>query len=350
MSARSFILKNCLAQFFISFLIINAIEPNVQQNKEKNNNIKVINNIIEDFADDFFKVPISFTRTGMKNFMTNIYNSNQYLSCLPHKFNHISDFLKYGLNTPYPRTYLKSVFDLFGQRLKGSIFVNSYSFCEFIEDVHGTLKQYMSFDKDMAERKAVVKEQILEMFANHSNLRKEDPEKFLDKLSGNILYSLDNQLEDRDTSLDRAQQSIYDFLEISLNKLVWNPADQNYIWESVRLLSYQLENLIKIHAIRDYEVLDKLYWSIIYRFCYFLDMFAGELKPECYAIINNDLEQAKLPLLTLQEQEFFMTTKLDYLKNAIFIAQAKLIAKDRGLITQEISKTKKNNPKRATQA
>ena len=65
---------------------------------------------------------------------------------------------------------------------------------------------------------------------------------------------------------------LVDFLEIAMAKLIWSPEEHEKIWENVKAISRQLEVLIQHNILNDANDLDDLYWTLIHRFCFFLEI------------------------------------------------------------------------------
>jgi hypothetical protein len=173
-------------------------------------------------------------------------------------------------------------------------------------------------------------------------MAKNDPDKFFEVAALEIINTIDSHSLEHDATLADLQRSIFEFLEISISKLMWNTTYKKHVWQSVKALSSKLEDVLHANGISDLTQLDKLYWSLIHRFSYFLEIAGSELDHEAYLEIEKDLEQKKLAMFVLEEQEIFLLPKLDYLKRYVFDGHAKSHARNNfGIISEDIIPTRK---------
>ena len=286
---------------------------------------------------DSFLEPVSFTRVGMRHFFTKIFNRSEYSrNFLPYNFTHLVSFLQYGHKTSMPRNYIKSVLDLFGQKLKSTNFIAAERVCLLFDNLQDIIEDHMSLEIDYKLKKSAISDCIYDHLLNDFELYKADPISFIDKLSDNVLKVISVQRDDQDISVEKLQQTVGEFFELILNKIIWTPMLQVEVWESVKLIACQLEKMQALNIISNDEALDKHYWSLVHRFCYFLDLAGSELSEGCYAIITKDLADNKIPLFQLDEQEAFIVTKKEQIKKAIFDGQFKARAKSAGIISEDI--------------
>ena len=148
---------------------------------------------------------------------------------------------------------------------------------------------------------------------------KQSPEEFLQQISEEI--ALVNQ---HTINLDKLRNTIVRFLELTLSKVLWAPEDHVHTWGSVKEISQGLTVLFERGVLEDVNDLDDLFWSLIHRYTYFLDIVGSLMQSHLYDEINNDIAAHSLLLLTLPEQDSFILDKASVLSRAIERVQEKI--------------------------
>jgi hypothetical protein len=284
--------------------------------------------------------PITLSAHGIDAFLRTTFNSPLYSSdILPHDFSHFIQLLQHSKSmTHHRRAYIKSVVKLFGNKIKGAQYINAYAFSLMLDQLPDQLEEFFSLKRCLDPTRSTKKVYtILEQtFLNKFDQFKEKPREFLDTLSHEIIESLekDTELIAEDISLEQLRQSVVRFLEACVGKLVWSPEDHEAIWDSVKKISQQLEVLIDRNILTDASDLDDLYWSLIHRFCFFVDITGSDLPLEFYEKIRNDIASQQILLLELEEQEKSIEPKISHLKRALLNGEAKKRAHDNGIVTR----------------
>ena len=117
--------------------------------------------------------------------------------------------------------------------------------------------------------------------------------------------------------VEQLKKDVLRFFEIAANKLVWAAQDDVQVWQVCNRLADECSICLQAKVLPE-DALDDLCWSIIHRFCYFLDLFASSLSIDFYEQILHDLKnKPDLNLICLQEQEDLMTTKQNFLTHKI---------------------------------
>lgn len=283
--------------------------------------------------------PIKFNSTGVRSYLRHIYNNQEYTQeILPNDFSHFIQFLNNGKKTKQSRAYVKSVFKLFGNKLKATQYVNAHAFSAMLEQLPPLLEDYCMVTKSnkLNAHKENVTSILYSTFLSKYDYFKKCPQEFFDDLSQEILNALQHEASmiHDDVSIDQLRQSMVRFLEIGLNKLVWNIGEHEKIWDSVKSISKNLEKLMECNVIDDANDLDDLYWSLIHRFCYFIDMTGPDLPFDFYEKIKTEVSAQQLLMLDLEEQEASLESKSEKLMGALVMAQAKKQATERGIIVR----------------
>lgn len=84
------------------------------------------------------------------------------------------------------------------------------------------------------------------------------------------------------------------------------------------------------------DELDDLLKSLVERFVYFLELVGSDLSLETIEAIKQELEESTLVLNMVDEQEEFLETKIERIKSALLETEAKIHARQRGIITEVI--------------
>lgn len=256
---------------------------------------------------------------------------------LPNNFSYMVQLLDYGVKTDQDREYAGNVLRLFSNLLKGSEYVNSYVFSALIEQIPSLLKPYfMGFkfesgsqlilanDLDMLERlQRMVTSIVYTKFAQDFTNCKTNPEQFLNDLTQRIVTATSQEV-----SIEQLRQVIIRFLEVGLSKLIWSPKDEEKTWESVKTISHNIASLMEYNIIDDLNDVDALYWTLVHRYRYFLELHSTDMPLACYQKIKNDMLNQKLFLFELEEQESFLPTKQTCLINTVLTQAGKKQAYD----------------------
>ncbi len=256
---------------------------------------------------------------------------------LPNNFSYPIQLLQYGNRTNQPREYAQNVLSLFSKLLKGAEYVNSYVFCSFIEQLPGLIKNHFMYfkpgspteqlalnDLDILDRlQQTVTSMMYGKFTNEFSTFKENPEKFLDDLTKNIVSATEEEM-----SIEQLRQTTIRFLEVGLSKLIWNALDHDKSWQSVKMLSDRIATLMEFNIIDDLNDLDELFWTLTHRYCYFLDLNSTELPISFYEKVKQDISTQRLVLFDLEEQETFIQSKSECLMHTLLKQEAKKRAYD----------------------
>lgn len=314
--------------------IKNTEKEIVKQDIAKNSDFFSFDNYPE-ILIHFFRQP-KYTKSSYKCFLRHTYNHPHYAQkFLAVNFSHVNSFLSYSNKTNLPRSYIDAVISLFHQKFKSTYYVNAYAFLDFLNEFPNQISKFLNEKTEKEEKIKNIKNSIYNFLLKDFEKLKENPEKSLNEISEKIynitLAKPDNK--DVDISISKLQNTIMLFLETVITKLIWNPKDQNEIWESIKKISHQLEELLIQNIIPDIESLDGLYWTLINRFCYFLEISGTEIALNCYKIINNELTTQRSSLWTIPEREPFIRSKLNHLRQHLLNAEVKARAYQEGIIT-----------------
>ncbi len=263
---------------------------------------------------------------------------------LPNDFSYLQSMIEHGHRLPNRQEYLRSVMSIFSKIMMASPYINAYAFLGALEDLPGQLVPYftcykevgsrqyrMGVDTDMFDRfKETVDNLLYIRFSSQYDIFKADPEKFLHGLAEQVVDMAKQELD-----TERLRITIKRFLELNISKLVWSPEEHDEIWDNVKSISRYLEVLMEKEIIVDLNDLDDMYWTLIHRFNYFLDITSTELPISFYQKIKKDIYQdSSLKMLKLEEQDICIQSKKEVFIASLLQAEARRRAFDIGVITE----------------
>lgn len=277
-----------------------------------------------------FLQPVEFSRHGINSFFTTVFNSSLYAErFLGSCFVHVSDFLIHGKTYNKPYSYYESVFNLFHHRLKESSWVNPYAMLVFLDQ----LPEYIETMPDQYYKKvtATIKEELEKTLNERAFLLKDRSDQFYQEAAERMVTTF--KTLERDGTLRDVQRSITTFLEGALNKIIWNPQEQVDIWKSIKLIAHKCEQLQLYGCISNSDEVNRLLWSLLYRFGYFIECTGGNLPLEFYQTIRDDLQKEKPSFLTLTESEEWLIPKEKYLDSILMKGEIKAHAYKQGILS-----------------
>ncbi len=290
------------------------------------------NSSVDTILISYLRQP-KFTRSGFRCFFKHTFNQQLYSQqFLPSCFAHLVDFVEYGRQLNNPESFIVSSFDIFNQRLKEAQWVNPYAFIQLLEQLQELLQTVLR--NCTVKQKQAIRNCLKSCLRDRFQELKANPTQFMDSVSQEIFVIA--QGNENDPSLKDLQISIIRFLETALNKLIWDFREQQATWETVKVIAQHLEQFTEREIIADAKTLNELYWSLLYRYCYFIDCAGSELTPQTYEVIKQDLMGDTLLFLTLEEQEDFIKTKKKRLKRALNDGYAKACGKMHGILTDSV--------------
>lgn len=268
---------------------------------------------------------------------------------LPNNFSYLTQLLKYnpvkdyaGAKDKRSRAYPRSVLRMFGNMLKGAPCVNAYAFRDLLSEFPALLKNDFilykkialqhktSLDLDLFDRaQETISTLMYQRFNAHYDYFRQDPEKFLDELAQQIVVVVEEEV-----SIEQLRQTVIRFLEIGLGKLVWSPEEHATIWECTKQIAQHTASLMEYNIIDNLDDLDDLYWALIHRFCFMLDITGNQMPLTFYQQIKDNIASQPILLFELEELDTFLQTKQNRFMHALLTSEAKKRALDVGILLQ----------------
>lgn len=267
----------------------------------------------------YFLRPIDFSKEGITHYFKYTYNHDQYTQHLPYNFSHMIQFLEFGQKNNQNMAYAKSIIKLFLQKIKGCDFVNSYSLITAMPKLADSLAPYLVKQQAgfLEELQKSLKHRFSNIFSTYMSYFQKSPDAFLDALSEQIAKKTNEVQTQQHIDVEQVKKDILRFLETCISKLIWAPQDAYQAWTAINELATQMELFSDKKLLSDIDAFDDLCWSLIHRFCYFIDIAAPDISQDVFIKIINDIATEKLILFAIEEQENIMDTKKDYLLKKI---------------------------------
>ncbi len=277
---------------------------------------------------------IEFTQEGVLQFFNSFNKSDYTQNFLPYSFSHVRQFLNYAEETEQSIEqrieFYDSVLHLFHQKIVACPFIDEAALrrmlkntTPYFEKVFPTQQLYLWKE---------IKKTLWQNFQSKFSFLTTNPMDFFEEVSDEII----KKVKTHATTPDRLRFTIANFIGTSLDKTIWCPYDQEETWESFKTIGNQLTYLYKKNIITNETDINLLYWRLIERYCFFLELTGSVMSPKTYISIKEDLSLNSIDWLKTEEQEEGITSKVERLAQAIVEAEAKSLIKQDGIITDII--------------
>ncbi len=275
-----------------------------------------------------FLQPLELTGESLKYFAT-CYNNTQYTkNFLPTCLLPVIDLLEFTKGQSDPHSFACTVIGMFHQRMKDCQWENPYAFAQLLDRLPDLLSPITSPQNIEIQ---AIQEIIAKKYDAEKNVLDTHPELFIQSLSQDLYDYMQNH-----KSLSDVQNITVRFLESLCDKVIWDNKDEIYVWESFKVIGTQLETLNERGIIPDIDSLNQLLWSLVYRFCYFIELSGSGLSVDTYTKIKEDLDAQNVSFLKIEERERFMLPKKVTLELSLRLGEAKARAYSRGVLTDSV--------------
>lgn len=275
-----------------------------------------------------FLKPLEMTGDSLKYFAW-CYNNPQYTkNFLPTCLLPVIDLLEYTKGQADPHAFACTVLGMFHQRMKDCQWENPYAFAQLLDRLPDLLSPITCPQNIEIQG---IQEIIAKKYDAEKNILETDPELFIRSLSQDLYDYMQSH-----KNLSDVQHMTVRFLEGLCDKLIWDTKDEIYVWQCFKVIGTQLETLYERGIIPDTDSLNHLLWSLVYRFCYFIDLSGSGLSVETYSEMKKDLDEQNLSFLKHEEREQFMLPKNDTLARSLRFGEAKARLYPRGVLTDSV--------------
>jgi len=260
---------------------------------------------------------------------------------LPNDFSYVSQLITFGTTSNQPPIYLRSVIKMFSNMLKSSHYVNAYALSSLLEQLPTIVNPYFSYplttrfitnsalyDSSFTDRfAATVHSALYIKFSTEYESFRQNPDLFLHNISADIVSLAHEEME-----YVQIRNDLIRFCDIALSKLIWNPHDQEKTWEITKKIAVQLARLVEHNILDDSNDLDDLYWTLLNRYCYFLEIAALDMPESFYKALKFDMSSNSSVLFALPEQDFIIESKLSYMQRIIMESEVRVYGFQHGLL------------------
>lgn len=277
---------------------------------------------------------LEFTKDGIATFFSQTFNRKEYATeFLPHSFSHLIQFLRYAQQSNQSQEFVDGVIRLFSTKLKGASFVNAAAFEKLLDNFSIYCSDLLPQEKLSLWKE--IKRLLWTNFKNKFSDLKQDPMNFFEDVSDQIIQKIKMEV----TTPDRLRTTIVRFFGSSIDKLAWSAVDQEQTWRSFTAIAQKISLLYQKGIINDPFDVNELYWGLIERYCFFLELTGSQLTLATIETIKNSLTTQKLEWLELEEQEEGLETKKHRLIQAIMETEAKIRLAQEGVLTELFPKS-----------
>jgi len=279
-------------------------------------------------------------------FIKTLYNKHNYAQKLSQDSSHVVQFLELSNELDLGTETVYVCLRLFYNKIKGCELVDDTVVGSLLEAMPENLEHHFVESRpttDLTFVKKNLENMLLNKFTYHMPEFRASPDTFLSTLSTEITQYFQEEVSNTEKerlareTRERLRNTIVKLFEVALTKTIWQPAEHKTIWKSFTGIAQGFQNLGS-HGIIDHsDDLDDLLWSLIHRFCFFLDLAGASLPSSFYAEVEKDLRNGTVFFLEYQEQDEAIATKKDILIGALLQAKAKALAYEKsGIITMPL--------------
>ncbi len=274
--------------------------------------------------------PIIFNKAGLELFFIEQFNMPGYTEhILPSHFGHMAHFLHFSNTIAEPYDFVLTVFDIFHTRMKDCHWVNALSFSLLLDQLPRYIQQ-LCMQKEHEELTATIKDILYKRFISRFTKFSQNPMDGINTFD-TFLSTMDEVINPTALEISELvtkatqkrpvadlQNIVSRFIESAVEKIVWNPHTQEDTWDSVCMLAEQITYLHTCGIIPSSKTVNHLYWSLIYRYCYFLRSTKDIINEKLFDYIKNDLAGGQQQWLDIPETEEMLTPKKEHLKYVIW--------------------------------
>lgn len=264
---------------------------------------------------DLLVVPFTPTPTGIQAFFTNVFNAPLYAKeVFPNSTIHLEQLLSIGRKEHLPIEYTTTVLWLFHVKAIEARYINAEAFEPFIDTLVNLLSYHLQTTTDRTVPKELIKNSILTAFAHDAEQIATNPAQFFDTMAEELLKKLQPWIE-QEQGINLLRHTLTMLLHTMITKMVWDVTNP-LLWQQIKKVGTQLTTLEK-EGIIDKQQLNTLFWSLILRICYLIELQASVIPLDVYQEMISDITTSDHPLLRLVDAEPNMTSKAEKLRQVI---------------------------------
>ena len=348
----------------ITFIQINLLTLNIFSNPKhtnidyflnRNNSNPVIFSIKQTFANQYlnnssknFYKDDNNSKTSLFNkyffdeYVKNVYNNRHYADVLSQNGKHVIEFLQMckelNVETELAYTGLR----LFYNKIKSCELIDYTVILQVLKPLPELLGSFLSTEdnvQDFSFLKINFEKILLNKFTEHLPKFESEPDIFLHDLSKDLAKKAKEELiksekeQNEKEMKERLRQMTVKFLEIALSKTIWEPTHYESIWSSVNEIASLIYILGDRNILEHMDDLDDLIWSLVHRFCFFLDFTGSILPTQFYELVETEINNNMVFFLETPELDEGIKSKKEFILDALSKAKVKALAFERGIIS-----------------
>ena len=282
------------------------------------------------------------------SYIKQVYNDPNYALMLSQDSSHIVEFLDLSeeLNLETATTY--ECLRLFYNKLKSCEIIDDAIVLAITRSLPTKFKRHFDFNLPSEEPRSIdfIKKNteniILSRLTEEFAFFQKDPELFVDTLAqtlatANQEFFLEQSIAhkkhlDKVDAVTRLRSLTLRFFDVLIAKIMWIPEAQEACWDSFITIGEELKNLGAEGVIDHMDDLDDLWWTLTHRFSFFVDFMGYSLSRAFYEKAETDLANKTVHFLETPEQDEGITTKKEFIINALIQGKAKAIAFEKGFM------------------
>lgn len=262
---------------------------------------------------------VVFSTKGISDFFSQTFNRTEYgTDFLPHNLSHMIQFLRYAASTNQPLEFSEGVVRLFNQKIKSSSYISAPALERFLTQVTPVIE--FQFAQKPYNIWQEFKSTLWTTFKKNFTFLQRHPDGFFEELS----KQLERQVEANVISPERARSTLVRFCCASLDKTIWCAQDQEESWHCFKKLGSLIHTLHTKKIVPDELDVNDMYWSLIERYCFFLQLSGSQLSLKTCELMKQDLTAESIPWLRHKEQEVHTQTKTERLATAALETEARI--------------------------
>lgn len=292
--------------------------------------------------DIYYLEKIQTFNTSFGQFVQEEFNSPDYADHLTQNAMHFVELIKIidEMNLGKDAiTYFYTIFKLFNDKFKECEFIDHTVVIHTLRETTPILGKYITYQENLSNFDSIKKQlQNMLQFKLTEHLNKlTTPTEPTDNLVFDltqIFMNFEKTSKDSLENVCKLRSIIVGFFENILGKTLWSKTFYESNWISFKTIGHLINRLYKYKVLDDEDELDRIKWSLVHRFNYFLNVLGIAFPLEFYAEIEEDIANKSVPFFEEEEQDDFIKTKKETFLSYISNAKTKVIAYEKaGIIS-----------------
>lgn len=271
-------------------------------------------------------------------YVKEIYNKRNYANILSQDGSHILQFLDLSNEMNLGPETVYVCFRLFYNKIKACELIDDTVVLQILNPLPSLVGRYFVSEntQDFHTNLSIISKNIenilLTKFTDHLIDFQNEPESFVSKLATELTLYYQKEVETiqkqhmKEESVNRLREITIRFFDTALGKVIWDPSMHVNIWESFISMGQGLGQLATDNILNHMDDLDDLLWTLVHRFCFFLDLTGTRLPLSFYQEVETDLENGAVFFLEYKEQDEGITTKKETIMHALVQAKTRALA------------------------